>query len=208
LKKWVTEFFEDFTENDSLLHRLKTFLDDTVLKENPSIGKKISDLIDRRNEQVNSLVASSSGVSRTQASRKTSSHNLIQQTQRPSSAHIKRNKRVSSTKKVIGSTVRDLLDIGPQELACQLTVRDSALYCSIQPWECVTPSAWKSTETNISLLVKHFNRIGLLLTASILTSEKLEGRVRAMSTWIRVAIHCLELNNYNGAMEVYAGRVK
>eukprot|EP00009_Paramoeba_aestuarina_P001381 CAMPEP_0201513038 /NCGR_PEP_ID=MMETSP0161_2-20130828/5174_1 /ASSEMBLY_ACC=CAM_ASM_000251 /TAXON_ID=180227 /ORGANISM="Neoparamoeba aestuarina, Strain SoJaBio B1-5/56/2" /LENGTH=237 /DNA_ID=CAMNT_0047909103 /DNA_START=286 /DNA_END=999 /DNA_ORIENTATION=+ len=94
------------------------------------------------------------------------------------------------------------------DIAQQMTIRDSALYCSIQPWEVVTPVKKDEREGrggSLVELVNYFNRVVLLVSQCILSFEKLEQRSKVMSLWVRVATHCLEINNYNGAMEVFAG---
>ena len=103
----------------------------------------------------------------------------------------------------------DFFNYSPAFIARHLTMLDCSLYCAIQPWEVVSPACWKAesvvTSSHIYKIVQNFNRIGSILSGHILSSGKVEVRAKAMGMWVKVGCHCLDYNNYNGAMTVYAG---
>ena len=59
-------------------------------------------------------------------------------------------------------------DFDVQELACGLTLHESAIFCRIQPGE-LRNMAWQAedkatTAPNVTALSDHFNRVGIALT--------------------------------------------
>ena len=192
LKKWVTEFFEDFVADEELIQKLFRFFEDPSAKEHPVIMKKLKDSFDRRIEQVQGACGKG-GLGdgkevRVQAARNTSSHNLVQQSERDLSSKgtIKRTKRSLSSKKIVATSPKDLAELSAWDIAQQLTIRDSSLYCSIQSWEVVTPSCLKGEGGGGSLagLVSHFNRVVLLVSQCILSFENLEKRSKVRNCFI------------------------
>ena len=92
---------------------------------------------------------------------------------------------------------------------------DQQLYNNIQAWEILSTKSWgapgkgeKGKEGeggNVAKLVEHFNRFSGGVSWGVLGGGKVEGRAKMMAKWVRAACCCLELNNFNGAMTIYAG---
>ena len=94
-----------------------------------------------------------------------------------------------------------------------MTILDQKLYNNIQPWEILSTKSWGAPGKkggggeggNVKKLVEHFNRVSGGVSWGILGGGKVEGRGKVMGKWVKVACCCLDLNNFNGAMTIYAG---
>jgi son of sevenless-like protein len=223
-KKWIEEFFEDFVQNENMLDEFQEFLDKEVAVKAPQIHAKLLGSFQKRLLAINEELKKSAEIDRTEATLNTSatqSRCLSPRTSSPPSApplsqsgslsftqygssSFKWNRRIGKLPKGL-----EFFNYTPAVIARQLTVMDSLLYCAIQPWEVVTPACWKVDSvvksSHIYKIVQKFNRIGLILSGHILSFVKIDLRAKAMGMWIKVACHCLDYNNYNGAMTIYAG---
>lgn len=93
-----------------------------------------------------------------------------------------------------------ILDFDPLELARQLTIKESRIFCSILPEELLRLEWSKpkgSLAVNVAALIKMCNEITNLVTDSILHFEEVKKRATVIKHWIKIADKCLELNNYD-----------
>lgn len=99
------------------------------------------------------------------------------------------------------------MDFDPLEIARQLTLKESKLFCSILPEELVRLGT--SQKTNTSTTVKAMAALSTDITGwvaeSILSQNDIKKRTAVMKQWIKIGNKCLELNNYNTLMAIVSG---
>ncbi|KTW32685.1 uncharacterized protein T551_00170 [Pneumocystis jirovecii RU7] len=101
----------------------------------------------------------------------------------------------------------NIMDFDPLEIARQLTLKESKLFCSILPEELVRLGT--SQKTNTSTTVKAMAALSTDITGwvaeSILSQNDIKKRTAVMKQWIKIGNKCLELNNYNTLMAIVSG---
>ncbi|KAK9353016.1 ras guanine nucleotide exchange factor domain-containing protein [Lipomyces doorenjongii] len=104
-----------------------------------------------------------------------------------------------------GELAPNILDFDPLELARQITVKESRLFCKIVPEELLgqefSKKAGKSTAVNVKAMSSLSTDLANLIGESILTGD-VKVRMNTIRHWIRVAEKCLELKNYNCLMAI------
>ncbi|KAK9369632.1 ras guanine nucleotide exchange factor domain-containing protein [Lipomyces kononenkoae] len=104
-----------------------------------------------------------------------------------------------------GEPTPNILDFDPLELARQITVKESRLFCKIIPEELLgqefSKKAGKSTAVNVKSMSSLSTDLANLIGESILTGD-VKARMNTIRHWIRVAEKCLELKNYNCLMAI------
>ncbi|KJE88700.1 hypothetical protein CAOG_000298 [Capsaspora owczarzaki ATCC 30864] len=103
----------------------------------------------------------------------------------------------------------NLIDFDPEEIARQLTLIDFRLFASIKPAE-LLGQAWNKEShhhraMNVMALIKRINDVGSLVATAILVPKDPKTRARAYSTFITVASHLFNMNNYSTCMAVVGG---
>ncbi|KAK9249319.1 ras guanine nucleotide exchange factor domain-containing protein [Lipomyces tetrasporus] len=106
-----------------------------------------------------------------------------------------------------GELPPSILDFDPLELARQITVKESRLFCKIVPEELLgqefSKKAGKSTAVNVKAMSSLSTDLANLIGESILAGDvPLKVRMNIIRHWIRVAEKCLELKNYNCLMAI------
>ncbi|KAJ3300426.1 hypothetical protein HK104_000484 [Borealophlyctis nickersoniae] len=110
----------------------------------------------------------------------------------------------------------------PLEMARQLTLLDFDHFRQVKPYEC-TDQIWgdkrskeaaasgggrkmQSTElTGIAQMIRHTNCLTMWIATSIVRGETLKERTAALKFFAQFALHCRELNNFNGITAINAG---
>ena len=105
-----------------------------------------------------------------------------------------------------GKVVCGILDFDPLELARQLTIIESKLFCMIQPEELLalewTKKAGKGV--NVKAMSTLSNDLANLVIDTILHLEDVKRRAVVIKQWIKIATKCLELNNYDSLIAILA----
>ena len=105
-----------------------------------------------------------------------------------------------------GRTQCTILDFDPLELARQLTIIESKLFCEIQPEELLalewTKKAGKGV--NVKAMSTLSNDLANLVIDTILHLEDVKRRAVVIKQWVKIASRCLELNNYDSLMAILA----
>ncbi|KAK9459162.1 ras guanine nucleotide exchange factor domain-containing protein [Lipomyces oligophaga] len=106
-----------------------------------------------------------------------------------------------------GGSVPTVLEFDPLELARQLTVRESKLFCRIKPGELLGQEFSRpqgiSKAVNVKAMSGLSTDLANLIGESIVGGETpLKYRMNVIKFWIRVAEKCLSLRNYNCLMEI------
>lgn len=105
-----------------------------------------------------------------------------------------------------GKAVCSILDFDPLELARQLTIIESKIFCMIQPEELLalewTKKAGKGV--NVKAMSTLSNDLANLVIDTILHLEDVKRRAVVIKQWIKIATKCLELNNYDSLIAILA----
>lgn len=103
-----------------------------------------------------------------------------------------------------GSANLSILDFDPLEMARQFTLIESKLFCSIQPEELLASEWTKKTgrAVNVRAMSKLSTDLANLVADTILQLEDPKKRAVVIKQWVKVAVKCLELNNYDSLMAI------
>ena len=103
-----------------------------------------------------------------------------------------------------GNTV-NVLEFDPLELARQLTIKASAIFCSILPEELLA-TEWMKKSGSMAVNVRAMSTLSTDLTNlvidCILQFEETKKRAQVIKQWVKIANKCLELNNYDSLMAI------
>ena len=105
----------------------------------------------------------------------------------------------------MGGGTASVLDFDALEIARQITLKVSALFCRVRPEELLaagrtdrpTPSA-----QNLRSMATLSNNLTSLVADSILQLEEAKKRAAMIKQWVKIAEKCLELNNYESLMAI------
>lgn len=98
-----------------------------------------------------------------------------------------------------------ILDFDPLELARQLTIIESRLFCAIQPEELLALEWTKKSESkahNVKAMSTLSTDLANLVADTILHLDDAKKRAVIIKQWVKVAAKCLELNNYDSLMAI------
>ena len=98
-------------------------------------------------------------------------------------------------------------DFTPLEMARQLTIKASGIFCSILPEE-LLQREWTKSEGSIAFNVRAMttlsNDLISWITETILLPPDPKKRAKMLKHWIKIGVHCLELNNLFVALQITA----
>lgn len=104
-----------------------------------------------------------------------------------------------------GETSLSILDFDPMELARQLTIKESRIFCSILPEE-LLDTEWMKKSGSLAVNVRAMSTLSTdlahLVSDSILQLEEPKKRAVVIKHWIKIANKSLELNNYDSLMAI------
>ncbi|KAJ3168966.1 hypothetical protein HDU88_001293 [Geranomyces variabilis] len=103
-------------------------------------------------------------------------------------------------------------DLDPLELARQLAILDQSHFARIKPHECLdqiwgekrrkemglSKHADPSAVTGLGEMIRHTNVVTIWIANCIIRNEDLKARRDALKYFAHMAVHCQELNNFNG----------
>ena len=104
-----------------------------------------------------------------------------------------------------GGNSPTILDFEPLEIARQLTVKTSGLFCSISPEELLGGEWTKkggSISHNVRAMITLSNDITNLVADTILHFNEHHKRAKIIKQWVKIACKSLELNNYDSLMAI------
>ena len=107
----------------------------------------------------------------------------------------------------MGGSGLSVLDFDPLELARQLTIKTSSIFCSILPEEllgCEFMKDSSSLAVNVRALTTFSNDLANLVVDSILLLEDAKKRAAVIKQWIKVEAKLLELHNYETLITINA----
>lgn len=98
-----------------------------------------------------------------------------------------------------------ILDFDPLELARQITLKESRLFCSILPEE-LLGTEWTKKSASLAVNVRAMATLSTdlanLVADCILQFEEPKKRALIVKRWVKIAAKCLELNNYDTLMAI------
>ena len=104
-----------------------------------------------------------------------------------------------------GTAQPQILDFDPLELARQLTLKVSRIFCSILPEE-LLGCEWTKKAGSVAVNVRAMSAISTdlanLVAASVLRPEDHKTRAKIIKQWVKVSARCLELDNYDSLMAI------
>ncbi|KAJ5281450.1 hypothetical protein N7478_006822 [Penicillium angulare] len=104
-----------------------------------------------------------------------------------------------------GESSITILDFDPLELARQLTIKESRIFCSILPEE-LLDTEWTRKSGSLAVNVRAMSTLSTdlahLVADSILCLEEPKKRAVTIKHWVKIANKCLELNNYDSLMAI------
>ncbi|KAI9368575.1 ras guanine nucleotide exchange factor domain-containing protein [Aspergillus egyptiacus] len=104
-----------------------------------------------------------------------------------------------------GEAAVTILDFDPLEIARQLTVKESHIFCAILPEELLA-TEWMKKSGSLAVNVRAMSTLSTdlahLVADSILQFEEPKKRAAIIKQWVKVANKCLELNNYDSLMAI------
>ncbi|KAG8527911.1 uncharacterized protein KY384_006827 [Bacidia gigantensis] len=105
----------------------------------------------------------------------------------------------------LGSGSISILEIDPLEMARQLTIKESQIFCSILPEELLA-SEWNkqsgSLAVNVRALSRLSNDLNNLVTDNILQIEDPKRRATIIKQWTKIGEKLLELSNYHSLASI------
>lgn len=200
-KGWLETYWNAEADRDALgeiryfaLHRLQPHL--------PSAGERLAALTRKLSNAYhdgtihNPLV---SGVGKTSLSIHPSSGKPVS----PPSISSRQLQAVRSD--LSGAHQYSIAEVEAEEIARQLTLMASAIFCEIRPEELLSLEWNKkgsSSAPNVRRMCAMNNDLAHVVAETILEPEDAKKRALVIKHWVKVAAACLELSNYDSLMAI------
>lgn len=105
----------------------------------------------------------------------------------------------------LGTATISILDFDPLELARQLTIKESQIFCSILPEELLA-SEWTKQTGSMAVNVRAMSRLSTdlanLVADNILHDLDPKKRAMIIKQWTKIALKLLDLSNYHSLMAI------
>lgn len=105
----------------------------------------------------------------------------------------------------MGGAGVSILDFDPMELARQITLKTSKIFCSILPEELLA-TEWTKRTSSLAVNVRAMSTLSTdvsnLVSDSVLQLEEPKKRAAIIKQWVKIANKCLELHNYDTVMAI------
>ncbi|KAL8711642.1 MAG: hypothetical protein Q9220_004052 [cf. Caloplaca sp. 1 TL-2023] len=168
----------------------------------PTAGKRLAALTEKVNAADGPLVprlVSSMGKTNTSIA-----NYVAPDTPLPPAILTKHQMTLLKSWKYSGATI-SILDFDPLELARQLTLKESRIFCSILPEELLA-TEWTKKTSSMAVNVRAMSRLSTdlanLVADSILQLEDPKKRAVIIKQWVKIAKKCLQLENYDSLMAI------
>jgi len=184
LKNWLERHYHDFEEDQNLGTILSNFIEKNMMQSNMSkLGEALKRTLERK-----------------------------AQGEGPTKSEPQRRFTQPAPKPILPKNLQSFTfnDLHAQEVARQLTLIEFDLFKAIQPKEllnqCWNKKNKQELAPNVVSMIKRFNDVSSWVTTEILKqADNLKNRTTMIEKFIQIAQQFLELNNFNGVMEVLAG---
>ena len=105
----------------------------------------------------------------------------------------------------MGGASVTILDFDPLELARQITLKASGIFCSILPEE-LLGTEWTKRNSSLAVNVRAMSTLSTdisnLVSDSVLQLEEPKKRAVIIKQWVKIANKCLELHNFDTVMAI------
>jgi hypothetical protein len=203
----VYNFFKAWLESHYLaksdapaLDMIRSFAKNQLSQRFPGPGKRLADLTDKAAELGTSNTANQlvSAVGKTCVSLGTDYEKTL-------IPHAKINReQLYLLTGDLPSRKCSFLDLDPMEIARQLTLMESRIFCAIQPQE-LLGLEWTKKDgraKNVLAMSTFSTNLTNLVVDTILTADRTKKRVETLKQWIKISKICLEINNYSALMAI------
>lgn len=201
LKGWLESHWRHDRDN-SALDFVSLFAKTTLMQTLPSAGRRLVDLAEKVAKVHGPVVprlVSSMGKTNT-----ATAQYIHPDTPLPPPILGKKETNLLKQWKN-GEATLSILDFDPMELARQLTVKESRIFCSILPEE-LLDTEWMKKSGSLAVNVRAMSTLSTdlahLVSDSILQLEEPKKRAVVIKHWIKIASKSLELNNYDSLMAI------
>ncbi|OLY81356.1 Cell division control protein 25 [Smittium mucronatum] len=199
LKTWLDSYFY-LDEDYECLDPLERFSHDFLMKTKPALGARLIQLVrERRTEHSNIASGSIKRINKSKTLDLMFISKFSKVTNLPPPPKHKLSK--STIKSLINNDPINILDINHLELARQLTICESYLYCCIRPYELLVRNYHNSSDIytfpNTIGMSKMSNQLAHWVIICILSEDTAKSRVKVLKYMIKVANECMVLKNYN-----------
>lgn len=200
-KGWLESHWRHDCDN-SALDFIVSFANTTLMQSLPSAGKRLLELTDKVSTLQGPVVprlVSSMGKTNTATAQ-------YVHPDTPLPPPILGKKEVNLLKQwKNGEAAISILDFDPMELARQLTIKESRIFCAILPEELLA-TEWMKKNGSLAVNVRAMSTLSTdlahLVADSILQLEEPKKRAAIIKQWVKIANKCLELNNYDTLMAI------
>lgn len=200
-KQWMEGHWQHDTDHEILPvvldfaeHKVKAFL--------PSAGKRLSEIC----TNLQNFEGRASPQLLSAKSRTTSTLSHVSATAGPTPAPIITKQQLSLLRNHNAKNVTcSVMDFDPVEIARQLTLSASALYCAIRSDELLA-SEWTKQSGSKSVHVRAMSTMATdlanLVADTILQCCDAKRRAVIIKHWVKIAAQCFELNNFDSLMAI------
>jgi hypothetical protein len=199
-KGWLETHWRDQTDREAL-DLITTFAEGRLSELLPPAGRRLVELAHRVSGGASLVPRLVSSMGKTNTS---IAQYVPAETPVPATSLSKSQQNLLSVWKSGGASP-NVLDFEPIELARQLTVKQMNIFCAISPEELLA-SQWMKNggvdAPNVKAMSALSTDISNLVADTILQYSEIKKRAAVLKQWIKIAHHCLELNNYDGLMAI------
>ncbi|KAJ5579060.1 hypothetical protein N7450_007927 [Penicillium hetheringtonii] len=200
-KGWLESHWRHDRDNDALEYII-TFAKTRLINDLPTAGKRLVDLADKVSAVHGPVVprlVSSMGKTNTAIAQYVNPETPLP----PPILGKKESNLLKQWKDGSGSLT--ILDFDPLELARQLTIKESRIFCSILPEE-LLDTEWTRKTGSLAVNVRAMSTLSTdlanLVADSILYLEEPKKRAATIKHWVKIGNKCVELNNYDSLMAI------
>ena len=201
LKGWMESHWRHDCD-DTALPTIVGFARESLMPELPMAGKRLLELAEKvstTHAPIVPRVVSAIGKTTTSSAAYVDPSSPL-----PSPIISKSQLTALRTWKMGGAGV-NILDFDPLELARQITLKTSKIFCSILPEELLA-TEWTKRTSSLAVNVRAMSTLSTdvsnLVSDSVLQLEEPKKRAAIIKQWVKIANKCLELHNYDTVMAI------
>jgi hypothetical protein len=194
-KGWLESYWKRDLDVDAL-PIIESFATDRLHAVLPSVGRRLEELAGKVKPARGPLVPRLlSSLSKTGACAM-----MLPPAASPLPAPVLSRSQLTALKawKYGSGSMPGLMNLDPLELARQLTIRESRMFCAISPEE-LLGQAWTKPglqAINVRAMAAFSTHLTNYVADTILSQMDVRKRAAVIKRWVKVATRCLELNNY------------
>ncbi|KTW29879.1 hypothetical protein T552_01083 [Pneumocystis carinii B80] len=200
-KTWIEGYWQKDSDEDAL-DIIKDFISQCLIKYLPQVSTRLEELISK----VLSKTASNGHFSNISKRLYNSSNRSLCSDFSMPPAIISKNllTQLRTTSLNDNPDAFSITDFDPLEIARQLTLKESKLFCLIMPEELIKLKTSRKTDayTTVKAMAALSTDIAGWVAESILSQNDIKKRAHVLKQWIKIGNKCLELNNYNTLMAI------